>query len=122
MIEDIKLENIGPKESFRRMIFGIFMLILTIGILLIMMAADITVWWRLPLFIPYTMAALGIVQSRQRTCVALASQGACNFDQGDEPIEDDELKAALKAKSRKINLQSMMIGVILTVLSLTLPA
>ncbi|MBD3380729.1 MAG: hypothetical protein GF404_00890 [candidate division Zixibacteria bacterium] len=121
MYEDVKIENIGPKESRRRMFFGLLVFAVTIVILGVMMATDISRWWRLALFIPFSMAALGFIQSTRKTCVVLATQGACNFDRGEEPISDENVRALLLARSRTIRIQSMLAGLILTFATIALP-
>ncbi len=115
------ISNIGPAQSRRRLFFGIFALAITILVLIIMITMGLSRWWRLFLFIPFTMAALGFLQYREKTCVALASQRMMNLDAGDIRIEDDEQFRMIREKAKQINLQAMLTGLILTILSLTLP-
>jgi len=66
-MEQVKIENIGPKESRKRLILGIFMLIITIGVLIIMIMVDMGRLWRIFLLIPFTMSMLGFLQAKEKT-------------------------------------------------------
>jgi len=115
------ISNIGPKQSRRRLYFGILALGVTIALLIILIMNGLSRWWRLFLFVPFTMGSLGILQFREKTCVALASQRMMNMDDTDLRIDDDEQYRLIREKARQINLQAMLSGFILTILSLTLP-
>ena len=63
----MKIANIGPREGQKRLGFGLAMLALAIG-----MAAGLIFFhagssWRLLLFIPFWLAALGLLQAREKT-------------------------------------------------------
>jgi 1,4-dihydroxy-2-naphthoate octaprenyltransferase len=61
------IKNIGPKESRKRLAFGAAVFILTIFVLVIMIMTGISRWWRLFLFIPFMMAAIGFFQHKEKT-------------------------------------------------------
>jgi fatty acid desaturase len=64
---DDPIRNIGPKESRKRLAFGVVVFILTVFVLVIMIIAGISRWWRLFLFIPFLMASIGFFQHREKT-------------------------------------------------------
>ncbi len=51
----------------------------------------------------------------------LAARGARNMDQGEEPIRDPALLRRLRRQARRVNLESLLIGLALTALVLALP-
>ncbi len=61
------LQNIGPTEQRRRLVFGVWTLVagLVIGSLLIL--TGINHWWRLILFVPFAGGAIGFFQARDKT-------------------------------------------------------
>jgi len=61
------IENIGPRESRKRIFFGIAVLILTIFVMIIEINIGLNRFWRLPLFFPFMMASLGFFQAREKT-------------------------------------------------------
>ncbi|MBD3218841.1 MAG: hypothetical protein GF310_11220 [candidate division Zixibacteria bacterium] len=61
------VENIGPKESRKRLAFGIGMFIITVFLLIITIAIDLSRWWRLFLFIPFMMSTVGFFQYKEKT-------------------------------------------------------
>ncbi|NIP42920.1 MAG: hypothetical protein GWO41_17140 [candidate division Zixibacteria bacterium] len=61
------MRNIGPKESRKRLAFGIGTFIVTVFVLVIMIALDISRWWRIVLFIPFMMATIGFLQFKEKT-------------------------------------------------------
>ena len=59
--------NIGSKERQKRLISGIIMLGLSVGILVVLVATDVNRWWRLALFLPLWMGTVGFFQAREKT-------------------------------------------------------
>ena len=43
-------------------------------------------WSRAIVFFPIWIAGLGLIQAREKTCIALAASGKCNMDAGDESL------------------------------------
>jgi len=116
------VENIGPRERRRRLVMGIIMLVISVILLFVMLGLNFNRFWRLVLFIPFVMAALGIFQFREKTCVALAAQGWCNFDDGNVRVEDADRLQKIRGRARKVSFHALLTAVILTVLSMALPA
>lgn len=51
----------------------------------------------------------------------MAARGARNMDNGVEQLEDDELKAQLRRLARKVYVESIVAGAVLTLVLLLLP-
>jgi hypothetical protein len=65
--QDVCLQNIGPAERRKRLMFGLVTLAagLAIGALLIL--TGLNHWWRLILFVPFSAGAVGFFQAREKT-------------------------------------------------------
>lgn len=64
---EICIENIGPKERQKRLIFGLQGLAVGFVIALALIYFGVEWYWRLGLFIIFTAAMTGIFQARERT-------------------------------------------------------
>jgi hypothetical protein len=61
------IANIGPRERRKRLVFGIAALAVSIVISFLFVYARVRPVYRLPLFIPLFVGALGFFQARDRT-------------------------------------------------------
>ena len=61
------IANIGPKQRRQRLRFGIYTFAAALVVLGIMLVLRLEFWWRLPLFVPFVLAASGYYQARDRT-------------------------------------------------------
>ncbi|MEK7209840.1 MAG: hypothetical protein AAB070_00315 [Candidatus Binatota bacterium] len=59
--------NIGPKESRKRLIMGVVVLAVGIGVAIALIFSDLNRWWRIGLFLPFWMGALGLFQAMGKT-------------------------------------------------------
>ena len=59
--------NIGPREQRKRLIMGVTTLAVSVGIAIGFIYSGIDWWWRLGLFFPFWMAALGLFQALEET-------------------------------------------------------
>ena len=114
--------NIGPRERRKRRVMGIAALaagaVLAFGLVLV--GAP---WWsRAFVFFPVWLAALGLLQAREQTCVALAARGVCNMDAGESPIEDDDTARELRDKARRINRRALLVAAMVTLVALAFPS
>jgi hypothetical protein len=64
----VTVTNLGPKESRKRLVFGLAMaalgIVMAAGLSLVP-AAD--VYWRLLLFLPFWLAVLNLLQAKEKT-------------------------------------------------------
>lgn len=63
----MRIANIGPGERRKRRILGHIALVLSIALAAVLMLARVGQPWRLVLFAPLFVAALGYFQDRDRT-------------------------------------------------------
>lgn len=61
------VENLGAIESRKRTIFGAAMLVFALVLIAIFSALHVRGPWLLALFVPFWLAALGLLQGRART-------------------------------------------------------
>ena len=59
--------NIGPRERRKRVVLGLVMLAVSVGIAAALMRSGASPFWRLGLFVPLWMAALCFLQARGKT-------------------------------------------------------
>ena len=59
--------NLGPKETRKRLLMGALMLAVGLGIAIALVLAGVNPWWRIGLFLPFWMAALGFFQAKEKT-------------------------------------------------------
>jgi len=116
-----RIANIGLAERRKRHRAGIAAL--AIGLLVVLAA------WRMDLHVAVRAASaalffvgfVGIFQARAHTCVALASRGVRDMDEGPERIDDAGELAALRAQSRRVLVQSLVATVLLMAAVIALP-
>ena len=113
--------NIGPREQRKRRLLGIVALTVGVAAAFLLVVYDAPRPLRAVVFFPVWMAGLGLLQARERTCIALAARGACNLDAGEEALEDENLVARLRAKSRLINRRALTTAIAITLLTLAFP-
>ena len=114
---DVCIANIGAGGRRQRLLVGL------VGLAACTLAS---IWlvldgappaWRLALFVPWWISALGLFQAKEQTCVALAARGQREVNGSPEAIPDDELPA-VRRQARRVYVQSFLSAVVLTVTSL----
>ncbi len=61
------LSNIGPRQRRRRLAYGLVALVTGLALALALVTNDAPQWWRLALWVPFTAAAIGILQAYHKT-------------------------------------------------------
>src|SRR5918997_4136588 len=95
--------NIGPREQRKRRLLGIVALTVGVGVAFLLVVLDAPRLLRAVVFFPVWLAGLGLLQAREKTCIALAARGVCNWDAGETQLEDENLAEQLREKSRRIH-------------------
>lgn len=113
--------NIGPRERAKRRVMGIVALVCGVGLAFLMVVLEAPRWSRALVFFPVWLAGLGMFQARERTCIALAARGRCNFDAGEEAVADAALAARLREKAKGINRRAMVVAAVITTVVLLFP-
>ncbi|MFL6253391.1 MAG: OapA N-terminal domain-containing protein [Pyrinomonadaceae bacterium] len=113
--------NIGPRERRKRRLLGIVSLTVAVGVAFVLVSFGAPRWSRLVVFFPLWMAGLGLLQARDKTCIALAARGVCNMDAGEEPVVDGALASRLRKKAAAIHKRALMVAAAITFVVLLFP-
>lgn len=113
--------NIGPREQRKRRLMGIVALTIGVALAFVLVTTDAPRASRAIVFFPIWIAGLGLLQAREKTCIALAARGMCNPDTGEESLDDENLIAQLRGKSRLIHRRSLVTAAAITLLTLAFP-
>ncbi len=112
------MPNIGPLEIRKRQAIGLGVLALSAAALGAMVLGGAPVATRLILAPFWWLGVLGILQAREKTCVALAAQGIRDMDNGPEPIRDPNELQSIQRQARRVRQWSLVAAALLTGLSL----
>lgn len=113
--------NIGPREQRKRRLLGLVALTVGVGAAFVLVVYGAPRWSRAVIFFPIWIAGLGLMQARDKTCIALAARGTCDMDTGEESISDAKMVEQLRDKARRINRRATITALAATVLSLVFP-
>ena len=113
--------NIGPRERRKRRLLGIVSLTVAVGASFVLVAFGAPRWWRPVVFLPLWLAGLGLLQARDKVCIALAARGACNMDAGEEAVEDPALAARLRDKAAAVHRRALLVAAAITIVVLVFP-
>ncbi len=115
--------NIGPAEIRGRRLAGHVGVALTVALLGIEVGLGAPPLLRLFVAVPVAVAAAGYLQAWLKFCAAYGARGVFNFGALGETkrVEDAEARARDRAKSNRIALASLAIGVVAGVVAALLP-
>jgi hypothetical protein len=108
--------NIGPQEAGKRRLLGIVTAVIAVMLAAMIAGFGLSVWWNILLFFPLMASMLGLIQAREKTCVALAAQGMCNMDDGVVKIGDEQLSKRLQAKANLVIYKAIGLALAITAL------
>jgi hypothetical protein len=112
--------NLGPKQRRQRFVIGwVGLAVCTLAVTLLALDGAPRLW-RLPLIVPWWIAALGVLQARSNVCVALAARGLQQLDRAPEPQPHAEL-TLVRQEARRIHVRALLMALSLTVVSLLIP-
>lgn len=113
--------NIGAREQRTRRLLGIVALTVGVAAAFVLVVYDAPRWSRAIVFFPIWIAGLGLMQAREKTCIALAARGKRNLGHGEESIEDQHVCTQLRDKARRIHLRALITAAIITLLAVVFP-
>lgn len=109
--------NINPKEVQKRRRIGIIGTVISFALIVVMVAYSIPPFVGGALFVSSFIAATGFLQAANKFCVGYAKSNMQRVGDTDVTIEDSDAQKKDKTKSRKINLQSAGIALVVTVIA-----
>jgi hypothetical protein len=115
------IPNIGPRQRNRRLFGGFLFAAMTVGVAAALLWFDAPQPWRLLVFLPAWMSAIGFFQFSEQTCVALAARRLRNMDSGDEEVTDLIQLARMRAQSRRVHIRAAVSAIAIAALFTLLP-
>ncbi len=112
------LENIGPAERQKRVIVGVIASAVALFLIVTFSAQDTPHFFRVLVFLPLFIAALGFFQAGQKTCALFAERGMQNLGTGYAKVEDPKLATRLRLQGRSILVKSAAVAIAATALFL----
>jgi hypothetical protein len=116
--------NIGRSEIRLRKLGGWIGLIATLGVWFAFVAQDVDRRWRLLLFIPAMLSAIGFLQAWWHFCAKFGLGGVFNFGANvgkTDTVEQAEYRRQDRITALKIIGLSAMVGVIVAVVAYVMP-
>lgn len=115
--------NIGKNEITKRQTAGWIGLIITVGLFGLFTYLEVPRFWRLLIFIPATMTAIGFLQARMHFCAYFGMRGVFNFVEigKTDTIEQAEFRAKDRRKAWQIIIYSVIVAVLITIPAYYLP-
>ncbi len=115
--------NIGTAEIERRRRFGLAGTLIALALTLIMGALGVSDIFKILIFFPAVMGAIGLLQAYTKFCAAYGLSAVFNFDDKEfktKPILEQQAIAADKRMAWDIIAKSMGIAIIFTFLAIVL--
>jgi hypothetical protein len=115
--------NIGPAEIARRRMAGHLGLVVSAAVLAALIALGAPHWTRLILVLPAGASASGYLQAWFHFCAGFGSRGVYNFGPLGtvQAVADQEARARDRAKSIRIGVAALAIGVVVAGVAALLP-
>ncbi|MCU0683969.1 MAG: hypothetical protein MUF34_17295 [Polyangiaceae bacterium] len=113
--------NLDEVVQSRMMRFGVAMSLVALGLSTIVLQVGASTFPRAFLFVPFWLAAYGVLSSLFRTC-AFAALGACRLNcRGTEPIAGADGVRAVRRRGLRVFLASVALAALLTTLLVASP-
>jgi hypothetical protein len=115
--------NIGIEETRKRKRIGWIGLTITLLLWLILVLFDIPRPWRIAVFFPATLSALGFIQARMHFCAYLGFFSLSKIPETGkaEPVEKTEYRKKDKIKAMQIAILSVLTGFIVAIVAYSYP-
>jgi hypothetical protein len=111
-------ENIGPRQRRRRIRTGAILLAIGVLVTGVLLGVHAERALRLVASVPFMAGSVTLFQVRARTCVVFAARKVKNMDQGEVPVTDARELQALERQARRVWMQGIGAGVVLTAVAL----
>lgn len=109
--------NIGRKEKARRIQNGWIYIVLAILAFVLMVFFDLPRIYRLLIYIPATMSALGFLQARESFCVLYGLKGEYRMDNERNKVIDSDQLSVDRKSSINIIIVALSVGLAATILA-----
>ncbi len=113
--------NLRTSGQNARLRMGVVMLAVSLVLSVVLVRADVPRVWRLALFIPFFMAAVGAWQGLYRTCPMMVREGTKESEHGDARVVDPEQLRGARKLAFRVLLGSMCTALLSTALVTALP-
>lgn len=114
VVGEVCIPNIGPKERQKRLMAGAMSFIAGVVLFVIIQSFTWPLWTNLLTLPLFFFSAIGFFQWKDKTCVKLVREGVMNLDEGDQPVTDAEIKAALERQAKSVQTKALIAGVCAT--------
>jgi hypothetical protein len=104
--------NISPAGRLRRVRVRTVGLGLFVVLLVILVATRAAWYWRLVLFLPGAVAAVGLLQARRNTCIKRADEGTFEHDDFSTTKAPDDEVAASRVVAAGIRRDTLLAGLV----------
>lgn len=106
--------NIGPRELWKRWIFGTLAGLSGVASGLWLLTIGVDRPWRLMLFFPFWMGALGFFQAKDQVCVVLAAQGRRHTEGAVEKIQDLSFQNQIRRQAVQVHVKALLTAAAVT--------
>ena len=115
--------NIGPEEIARRRMSGHVGTAASVGLVALLIGTNAPRWSRLVVALPAAVAAGGYLQARAHFCAGFGARGQYNFGPvgPTEQVTDADDRARDARTSRRIQSQSLAVGLAVAAAAIALP-
>jgi hypothetical protein len=115
--------NIGGEQLFKRKRFLAKCLGLTVWCIALIEILDLARWWRLPMFLLFTLTAIAVQQVTARFCYRFGLKGLSGMDKlgAIEKVDDEASRQRDRRKALRMLVTSLLAGLLLTALYFYLP-
>ncbi len=116
--------NINRAEIAYRRKAGYVGLGISLVLAIVLFGLGLSRWYRLVLFVPLFIAAIGFLQAKNKFCVAYGANGQQNAAEGSakaSKVSDQAAQAKDKHRARTINVQAALLALLGAALAVVLP-
>jgi hypothetical protein len=113
--------NINTTERRKRLRMGVVTFVVGLAVLAVLVYSGVNRFWRLPLVLFFWAAASGYSQWRDKTCVGLARLNSRKIGEERKKIEGPAELAQVKQQARRVQLKSLVAGIVMALIALLLP-